>query len=187
MTGHRPLTASAVSALALALSACALIADPGPTAQPVPPQPVAILSSVTPKQGVLTTWPTRFVIPVFEIDPTQQLKWEAFEYFGAVSNGGTQIFASEALLSSSSEDGGIVSLITITSLPEPPPTGCPTIEIIVYPAGSSPTDPLAAAVVQWLYAPLGLAACGGYDAGSLADGSFPDAGEPDVSAADGGS
>jgi hypothetical protein len=49
--------------------------------------------------------------------------------------------------------------------------------------GTLPKAP-GGAYAQWVYTGSGLEDCTSYDAGALADGSFPDAGAGDATAAD---
>lgn len=170
------------AAAVVAIDACVL-ADPAPTLPLVAQGPIVILNSVTPPQGILTEWPTRFVVPLYVEDPSKSVQWLAFEdYTTDVTD---PLFSPPVTVNP--QDGG-VQFISASSIPRPGGPGCHTLEVVIAYSFSvfAPTDPSTAAIAKWFYeSPDSPGGCAAYDAGDLTDATFPDAALPDATLADG--
>jgi hypothetical protein len=159
--------AIALGAVSALVDACVL-ADPPPTLPIVAELPPAITDSVVPAEGLLLSWPEKFVIPVSLLDPTRMVNWIALEDGVEVKGG--------KIAGASASDGGVSTLL-ISSLPAPVGPGCHTVRIVVaydFATNSTVPDSQGGDSAEWYYNPNG--SCAGYDAGALNDASFPDAG-----------
>jgi hypothetical protein len=162
------------------LGACVL-ADPPATLPLVPTGPPVIQSASvvpSPNTPTLVEWPGggTFVLPVLLPDPTRVVLWKAFiNEAPFVSNPGSTYAGMQPQNTANSLN------ITTIDAPVGRPTGpgCFTVTIVVAYAWAS-DDPAApdaegGSFARWYYTPNG--ACLGYDAGALADATFPDAGD----------
>jgi len=170
--------AAVLAAAMTALPGCVL-ADPTSTLPVVAELPPHIIgpSVVPPRDQVLTTWPTQFIVPVTVIDPSKAIYWLAFEDYSPVN--ATPLELGPIGPARVADGGDVVNLVIRGELSKPMGPGCHTVRIVVayaFSSGNSP-DSQGGDDVSWLFSGSGdVAGCEGYDAGALRDGSFPDSG-----------
>jgi hypothetical protein len=183
---------------ATALGAC-ILADPAPTLTSFPTGPPTILAGATPSGPLISVWPDEFVLPIEVVNPSENLQWIGLVYPGSTPPPNLQIDPDgRPVAFSIGPDAGNVALLSAHLNRPPATTGCFTVQVIVaYAFNATQPVPLSVgdaggitsggAVATWLFAADGnLEGCAAYDAGSLADGTFPDASPPDAPV-DGGS
>ncbi len=159
-----------------------VLADPPSTLPAVPPTAPGI-ESQEPGSLVLAAWPTRFAITVNVVDPTVILYWEAFEDY---TEGATNpVLPSGRPAEWKPEgDAGQTRTLLISNLDSPVGPGCHTVTIVVANSFTDHVpDPPGGVYADWIYSPGGD--CTSYDAGPLADGSFPDSAAGDAHGAAG--
>jgi hypothetical protein len=168
-------------AVALGSTGCVL-ADPPPTLPTIAEHaPYVDTSEVVPSPGAfLTSWPTYFWVPVELFDPTQSVFWQMSVDATPFANAGTGGVDLTPLGGPLAPDGGDMVTLPVTYPAPLLAPGCHVIKLVVMfqVNGLPDTNPSDQSVLYWYFDPNGPSSlCGSYDAGSLNDGSLPDAGE----------
>ena len=159
--------------LAVSAPACVL-ADPPATLPVVADEgPVIITPSTTPAAGLLLIWPPSetFIIPVQLQDPTRAIQWKVFLDYNANNPSQTTYVAPGTTNADTVITQEGVLELQISDVFPPLDPGCHTLTVVVaygwLPGNANVPDPPGGSSVQWIYR------CNLYDAGSLADATFP--------------
>jgi hypothetical protein len=186
---RRPLACvAATGAVGVLLGGCVL-ADPPATLPVVEESVPSIQNDVVPPPGFIATWPKRFIVPVFVLDPTQPLKWVAYVDYNSFTNGAIPLPINKAPVPVSDDSDGGIRTVLITTLEQPTGPGCHTLKIVFGSEfqGFVPIDPPGGVVVGWTFTGSGTPGdCMPFDAGAFSDGTFPDSGKGDGASLDGG-
>jgi len=168
----------------VAIGACVLV-DP-PATLPAVTQTPPVITSVSPPEGPLVTWPAGFTINVGSVTPGDTVEVKAFlDYDYSVNpanpaNPANQATWAPLQISAPADASGEVHVL-LRDIGAPPGPGCHTLTVVVAYAfaqadPSIPNeDPSAGGVGgdsdAWSYAPVS-GYCFDYDAGSLLDGTI---------------
>lgn len=173
-----------VAAACIAVLAASCLIAEAPAELPRLPQGRPVVVSTDPPAGIVVgSLPQEFVVVVELIDPSQTFAWAAFlDYRYDQREQGLQVERWEKQTggtSSPESGGGNVRTITFSFGPLPDAARCHSIRFVAafdmanfrvgVPAAGSGSDS-----VTWLYNPNGeFGGCPSFDAGGIADGSFP--------------
>lgn len=162
------------------VSACILSSPSDLPKLPDYPPSIVKNAVVPPADRPISTFPSRFVVPVRLLDPTVTFEYRAYVDYTSVAlptdrdqTHGLVGFGVSQPGESPDHDG--VRDLTISQLPAPDPTRCHTIEILVAKRfvgrgnsdGHTP-EPPGGDSVSWVYSPGGdLRGCPTFDAGTF--------------------
>jgi hypothetical protein len=176
------LAACAASAIACAWSVVACIAAPPPELPKLPAhRPTIVHGSVAPPPTqILTALPDEFLVPVELVDPSQTFHYNVFVDYDLFNNPQAVYQSPEQAADPNAANGIDLVTFSLSSTQSAlDPSYCHVIEMVVANKFTSTSphtpDSVGGDSVSWFYSPGGNpAGCPQYDAGSLADGAFPD-------------
>jgi len=172
------VTRVGVAAVLVPLLAGCVLADPAPTLPLVQPTAPIVVSRAPAAQVIVGPWPKQFIIYVTVSDPSEALEWLAFvDFIPGVTTASSNPEGIPGPVPAS-PDGGTIGIVVTGISPPLLGSGCHTFEVVIAPgfSGITPVNQSQAVSQTWVYTESGNpGACGGYDAGAAADGTFPDA------------